>query len=115
MDVVGAVTQTGGTVTVNGATTVNNDLTVTGNLKGAGSNRFADRVTLTGTNTHIYTINNTQITPNSVIIVTLESFNGSGILSYQVQNRIAGSFTLALSQILLNGEQVVVNYMIVNQ
>lgn len=116
----GTLTLTGatslnGTLNVTGATTVNNDLTVTGNMKGAGTNRWADRVTITGANTHQYSVVNAQVTANSVIVVTLESFSGSGILSYQILNRTAGSFNIAFSQTLLNGEQVVVNYMIVNQ
>jgi hypothetical protein len=104
-----------GATTLNGATTVNNNLTVTGSLKGAGANRFADRVTISGTNNHIYTINNAQITANSVVVITLESYSGSGILIHQIQSRTSGSMTIAFSQPLLNGESVVVNYIIVNQ
>jgi hypothetical protein len=62
-----------------------------------------------------FTINNALIKPTSVIVMTLESYSGSGILMHQIQTRVAGSVTVMLSQPLLNGETVIVNYMIVNQ
>jgi hypothetical protein len=106
-----------GTTTVNGAATMNGDVTLNGDVKGAGSNKFADRVTLNGTVGGLYsfTINNTLIKPTSVIVMTLESYSGSGILMHQIQSRIAGSVTVMLSQPLLSGETVIVNYMVVNQ
>jgi hypothetical protein len=96
---------------------MNGDVTLNGDVKGAGSNKFADRVTLNGTVGGLYsfTINNTLIKPTSVIVMTLESYSGSGILMHQIQSRIAGSVTVMLSQPLLSGETVIVNYMVVNQ
>jgi fibronectin-binding autotransporter adhesin len=107
--------------TFSGSVTVGDDLAVTGTatmneVAGSGPNRFADRVTLNGTagGQHVFTINNTLIKANSVVVITLENYSGSGILMHQIKTRTAGSMEIMFSQPLLNGESVVVNYMIIN-
>lgn len=95
-----------------------NDLTLNTNIRGAGagpgSNRFAERVVVTGTGVAAYTVLNALATANSVIIVTLENYTGAGILSYQITNRAAGSFQITFSNIILGTETVAVHYMIIN-
>ena len=123
--------ETGGTGAVNiqtsgngdvviGNTPTANDLTINANVRGAGagpgSNRFAEKITLNGSGVATYTINNTLVTANAVIIVTLQNYSGAGVLSYEVNNIVAGtSFDITLSNNMLVGETVVMNYMIINQ
>jgi hypothetical protein len=115
---------------VNGTATVTSNLSVGGQIKGAGlernnsasaSNKFAERVVVSGSGTYVYTITNSQVTANSVVIVTLEDYTGPGILSYQIKrpkdgggNVIPGSFDVYFSQPILGGESVVVNVMVIN-
>jgi hypothetical protein len=115
---------------VNGTATVTSNLSVEGQIKGAGlernnsasaSNKFAERVVVSGSGTYVYTITNSQVTANSVVIVTLEDYTGPGILSYQIKrpkdgggNVIPGSFDVYFSQPILGGESVVVNVMVIN-
>ncbi|MEY3385468.1 MAG: hypothetical protein RIR53_279 [Bacteroidota bacterium] len=117
--------------TINGATTINNNLTVTGQVKGAGaerlnsaaaSNKYAERVKITGDASFKYTITNSQVAANSVVIITLEDYTGPGILSYQIKrpkdgggNVIPGAIDVYFSQPILTGESVVVNVMVINQ
>ncbi|MFN4985017.1 MAG: hypothetical protein ACK5GI_02625, partial [Ignavibacteria bacterium] len=126
----GTITQNAGTMNLNtsvgnnttignatGTTTMDGAVVLTGSVRGAGSNRFANRETLNGSGAGLYsfTINNALITANSVIVITLESYSGSGILMHQIQSRAAGSVTVMLSQPLFTGESVIVNYMVINQ
>jgi hypothetical protein len=120
-----------GTVTIAGATTVNNNLTVAGQIKGAGverlnssaaSNKYAERVKINGDGNFMYTVTNSQVAANSVVIITLEDYTGPGILSYQIKrpkdgggNVIPGSVEIYFSQPILGGESVVVNVMVINQ
>ena len=106
--------------TTNGNVSIGNSggsVTLTGNVKGAGPNRFANREKLQGTlaGVHSFTISNSLIDANSVIVMTLESYSGSGMLLHQIKTRAVGSVEVVLSQPLLSGEEVYVNYMIVNQ
>jgi hypothetical protein len=105
-----------------GSVSISNNLNVDGSaqfneVKGAGTNRFAEKVTLNGVGgggQYVYTINNALIKPNSVIIITLENYSGSGILMHQIKSRTNGQMDVMFSQPLLTGESVVVNYMIIN-
>ncbi|MBU3699210.1 MAG: hypothetical protein FGM33_04260 [Candidatus Kapabacteria bacterium] len=117
--------------TINGPTTINNNLTVTGQVKGAGverlnsaaaSNKYAERVRISGNADFKYTITNSQVAANSVVIITLEDYTGPGILSYQIKrpkdgggNVIPGSVDIYFSQPILTGESVVVNVMVINE
>jgi hypothetical protein len=109
------------TATYSGSVAVGDDLAVTGTatlneVAGSGPNRFADRVTLNGVagGQHIYTISNALIKANSVVVITLENYSGSGILMHQIKSRTSGSMEIMFSQPLLSTESVVVNYMIIN-
>ncbi len=121
---------TGGTGTVNIQTSDNgdvvignspavNDLTINSNVRGAGvaagSNRFAERITLAGAGAANFVVNNTRVTANGVILVSVENYTGAGILSYEITNRVAGaSFEITFSAAVLGGENVTINYMIIN-
>ena len=121
---------TGGTGTVNIQTSDNgdvvignspavNDLTINSNVRGAGvaagSNRFAERITLAGAGAANFVVNNTRVTANGVILVSVENYTGAGVLSYEITNRVAGaSFEITFSAAVLGGENVTINYMIIN-
>lgn len=121
------VTNTGGTGTVFiqnssngdvviGNTPQQNDLTLNTNVRGAGTNRFANKETIVGTGAANYTFNNTLVTAGSVILVTLQNYSGVGILSHEITTITAGlSFEVTFSAPLAVGETVTVNYMIINQ
>jgi len=89
-------------------------LTINADIRGSGANKFAERVIVNGTGVAAYTIANGLATANSVILVTLENYSGVGILSYQITNRAATSFTVTFSNNILVGETVAVHYMIIN-
>jgi len=89
-------------------------LTINADIRGTGPNKFAERVVVLGTGVAAYTIANGLATANSVILITLESFSGAGILSYQITNRAATNFTVTFSNNILVGETVAVHYMIIN-
>jgi hypothetical protein len=127
----GVISDASGDIELNDNTNVTGNLSVTGQIKGAGverlnsaaaSNKFAERVRISGTGTYVYTITNSQFTANSVVVLTLEDYTGPGILSYQIKrpkdgggNVIPGSIEVYFSQPVLGGESVVVNVMVVNQ
>lgn len=114
--------QTGGQGdVVIGNNPANNDLTINANVRGAGtvpgSNRFAERITLTapGGGAATFTINNTRVTATGVILLTVEDYSGAGVLTAEINNRVAGtSFDVTFSAALAAGETVVINYMIIN-
>lgn len=92
-----------------------NVLTVNAEVRGAGANRFAERVTIAGTGVANYLVNNTLVRTGSVILVTVENYTGAGILSYEITNRTANTnFEVTFSNVVLAGENVTINYMIIN-
>lgn len=121
---------TGGTGTVNLQTSDNgdvvignspavNDLTINSNVRGAGvaagSNRFAERITLAGAGAANFVVNNTRVTANGVILVSVENYTGLGVLSCEITNRVPGvSFEITFAAAVLVGQNVTINYMIIN-
>ncbi len=97
-------------------TTAARDLTLEGNLKGAGADRFANRATITGNGTATtFDIPNTQVTTNSVIMVTLEDGTDANFYNWKVTAKDPGvDFTLQLNAAIANGSTKIVNYIIVN-
>jgi hypothetical protein len=115
------IQQSGNGDVVIGNSPANNDLTINANVRGAGtvpgSNRFAERITLTapGGGAATFTINNTRVTATGVILLTVEDYSGGGVLTAEINNRVAGtSFDVTFSAALSAGETVVINYMIIN-
>ncbi len=98
-----------------GADPAQNVVTVNAEVRGAGANRFAERVTIAGAGGAAYVIPNTLVRAGSVILVTVENYTGAGILSHEITARTANvDFTLTFSANILVGENVTINYMIIN-
>lgn len=111
----------GGTLDVNGnvelGDNANDILTITaGTIKGAGANKFADRVQITGDGATVtFTINNTTVVPGSVIVVTLEDGSDTNNYLATVSAKSAGaSFNVRLSGPMAVGATKWVNYTIIN-
>ncbi|HLP28353.1 MAG TPA: hypothetical protein VK147_06905, partial [Candidatus Didemnitutus sp.] len=108
---------TAGDQTIAGNKTFSGTTQLDGDLQGAGANKFADRVLITGnTVATTFTIANTLVTATSVIILNLEDGNNNGDFTVKVSARNPGNdFTITLSGAALpNGDTKWVNYIIVN-
>lgn len=114
----GVLVQTGFTTQEN--TNLGNDdadvTVITGAVSaGAGTDRFAGRVEITGDGvTNNFVINNTQVTAGSVIVVTVESGTDPNVYAAMVGARNAGvSFTVTFTAAITNGDTVYLNYIII--
>lgn len=111
----------GGTLDVNGSVELGDDasdiLDITaGQITGAGANKFADRVQITGDGATVtFTINNTTVVAGSVIVVTLEDGSDTNNYLATVSAKSAGaSFSVRLSGPMAIGATKWVNYTIIN-
>lgn len=114
-------TVVGGSFDVNGnvelGDAVTDVVTITaGTITGAGANKFADRVQITGDGTTVtFTINNTTVVAGSVIVVTLEDGSDTNNYLATVSAKSAGaSFNVRLSGPMAVGATKWVNYTIIN-
>ncbi|MCA8937876.1 MAG: hypothetical protein KDB68_16945, partial [Planctomycetes bacterium] len=102
-----------GVDTFGAATTVSLD---TNELKGAGTNQYAEKFTFnstTGSETN-FVINNSLVTPTSVVVVTMQSTTGPATFVFTAVPGVGTITVTPDSPFTVAGQNMIVNYVIVN-
>jgi hypothetical protein len=102
----------GGNVSVGSATST---ITLGDNLVGGGANKFAEKYTLTGDGaTQIFPIANDNVSASSIIVVTAVRGSAGGYYLPIIESQGAGTFSVRMSAVVANTENIEINYIVIN-